>query len=293
MADSKLLVTGASGQLGQRVVHHLLDTLGHDPAAVTLVSRNVDGLAAFAERGVTLRRGDFDDRGSLVDAFSGAERLLLVSTNAVGRRLEQHQTALSAADEVGVDHVVYTSMPDPYTSQVSFAPEHAGTEDLVRRRAGQWTILRNHWYFENLFLTLPNLKQSRKWFTAAGAARNADVSRDDLALAAATALVRATGGRTHTLSGPEAFSVADVAARLSPVLGVDLEVVPVSDEALVAGMQSAGMPPAMAEMFASFDTNTRAGHMGTVTSELEALIGRPAQRFDDWLVEHAEDLRAI
>src|SRR3954468_3764326 len=97
---TKLLVTGASGQLGQRVLHHLLDTL-HVPAGdIIATSRKPDALSGWATRGVAVRAADFEDSMSLPAAFEGAERLLLVSTDAVdrpGRRTAQHQAAVEAA----------------------------------------------------------------------------------------------------------------------------------------------------------------------------------------------------
>lgn len=292
MSKARLLVTGASGQLGQRVAHHLLDTVGYAPEALTLITRTPERLSAFAERGVSVRRADFDDRGSLVEACAGVDRMLLISTADIGRRLEQHRQAIEVAAAAGVKHVVYTSMPGPSDSKVTFAPEHAGTEAALEASTlDGWTVLRNHWYFENLFMTLPTMKATGKWFTSAGEGLNADVARDDLALAAAQALAKQTGKKTFTLSGAESLGAPQVAGALSEVLGHTIEVVPVTDEELAAGMTAAGVPGPVAELFASFDANTRSGATGTVTSDLETLIGRPPVRFDAWLAAHAEALR--
>ncbi|MEM1413467.1 MAG: NAD(P)H-binding protein [Myxococcota bacterium] len=291
MSQPTLLVTGASGQLGRAVTSHLLDTLGVPASSLILLTRSPDKLDAPA--GAQLRRADFDAPATLGPAFAGADRVLLISTTAIGRRATQHQAAIEAAKAAGAQHLVYTSMPDPHDSEVSFAPEHAATERAIEASGLSGTsILRNHWYFENLHLTVPGmLAAGGKWFTAAGAGRMADVSRDDLALAAATALVKDTGHSVRTLSGAEALTTEEVAAKLGAALGTPLEVVHLEVEPLVAGMIEAGLPEPVARTFASFDTNTAAGHMAGVTGELEALIGRPAQRFDAWLADHAASLR--
>ncbi|MEO7911055.1 MAG: NAD(P)H-binding protein, partial [Roseiflexaceae bacterium] len=108
-----LLVTGASGQLGQRVIELLIEAnAGHIIAA----TRTPEKLAHLAARDVEVRQADFDDPSSLAAAFAGVERLLLISTDVVDgtdRRIVQHRNAVSAAAQAGVTHVVYTSLINP------------------------------------------------------------------------------------------------------------------------------------------------------------------------------------
>src|SRR5437899_11615343 len=106
-----LVITGAAGHLGRRTAELLLERV--DPAELILVSRSPQALGDLAARGATVRRGDFDDPGSLVAAFAGGKRLLLISTDAIGRRVPQHANAIQAARAAGVRHVAYTSIADP------------------------------------------------------------------------------------------------------------------------------------------------------------------------------------
>jgi len=97
---SNLLVTGASGHLGQQVLESLLVAGETNIIATT---RNLDKLSNFANQGVTVRYANFDEPESLKTAFAGAERLLLISTDALGdpeqpnKRLNQHKTAIQVA----------------------------------------------------------------------------------------------------------------------------------------------------------------------------------------------------
>lgn len=123
---TKLLVTGASGQLGALTLGELLDVLGVAPGDIVAGSRNLSKLADWAARGVETRRIDFDDP-DLATNLTGIDRILLISTDALdepGKRLTQHSAAIKAATEAGVGHV----MPDPENSLMPFAPDHAGTE---------------------------------------------------------------------------------------------------------------------------------------------------------------------
>ena len=281
-----LLVTGAAGHLGQRVIHHLLDTLKVPASRIIATSRKPDSLSALAERGVIVRAADFADAASLAGTFAGANRMLLISTDAIGHRLPQHRNAIAAAVEAGVSHVVYTSMPAPEGSPVLFAPEHAGTEAaLASSSLPGWTVLRNHWYFENLFMSLPSvLAMGGQWFSAAGDGKLANIARDDLARAAAVVLAdNSTGKATYTLSGAEALTTAQQAQAVSQAIGRPIQVIPVPVEALVQGMIGAGIPEAMARIVASFDISTAAGEAGTVTSDFKAITGIEPQSFSRWL----------
>lgn len=281
-------ITGASGHFGQRVLHHLLNTLAVPAARIVAASRQPARLAEWAARGVTVRALDFDEPATLPAALNEVERALLISTDALdrpGRRLEQHRRAVDAMAKAGVQHVVYTSCPRPDDSPLLLAPDHAGSEQaLAASTLPGWTVLRNHWYFENLPLFMAGALASGQWHAADGGQGSADIARDDLALAAATVLAGREGGkRTYTLSGREALTKAQIAQRVGTAIGRPIAVVPVPLEALVQGMVGAGLPEPVARVFASFDTNTAAGRVAEVTGDFRRITGREPQSFDEWL----------
>lgn len=294
----KLLVTGASGQFGQRVLHHLLDTLNIPASRIVAASRKPAALSPWAARGVATRRSDFDDAASLDAAFQGVDRLLLISTDVLdrpGHRLTQHAAAIDAAARAGVGHLVYTSMPEPEGSPLLIAPDHAGSEaTLAASSLPGWTVLRNHWYFENLYLSLPAAMATGQWYSAAGDGGIAHIARDDLARAAAAALAADfQGKRTLTLSGSRAYTTADMATLIAQATGKPLQVVPVPVEGLVQGMIGAGLPEPVARVLASFDTNTAAGRVDTVTNDFKTLTGVEPQSFEAWLDSHRSALAAL
>ncbi len=188
--DTTLLITGASGQLGRRVLELLLDAGAGKLIATT---RNPEKLAELARRGVVVRKADFDDAASLPAAFAGAGRLLLISTDAVGtpgRRIAQHRAAVDAAVRAGVKHVVYTSLTRPEPgSPVTFASDHYGTEQALAASPLGWTILRNNVYTDFLLRSLPQAVATGKLVAAAGDGGAGYVTREDCARVAAAALL--------------------------------------------------------------------------------------------------------
>ena len=295
-SSEMLAVSGAAGQLGRRVIAHLLDTERVAPSRLVAISRDPSHLADIAARGVTLRQGDFDDPASLGPAFAGVDRLLLISTNALeppGARLAQHLSAVAAAKTAGIKHVVYTSMPNPDDSVIPFAGDHLGTEQALAESGLGWTVLRNAWYFDNLLFTLPAVLASGTWYTAAGKGRAGNVSREDCARVAARVL--ASGASTnaiHDITGPAALTVEETAAALSDALGTPITVVQVSDEELVQGLIGAGFPEGLARIWASFDTNTRLGKFHVVTDAFRRLTGNAPETLGDFIRANKDALKA-
>ena len=287
-----MLVTGASGHLGGAIVRHLLDSLRVPAERLIVTTRNPDALADLASRGVTVRSADFDQPDTLAAAFTGADRLLLVSTDALmepGKRLTQHRAAVQAAIEAGVKHVVYTSLPSTDTSRVSFAPDHWGTEQALSASSLGWTVLRNAWYFENLAYSLPGALASGEWATSAGDGRIAYIARDDLARAAAVALASDDAtNRVLTLTGTQAYTARDIAARVSTLTGKLLSVVDITPAQQVEGLRAHRLPPVLADVFASFDVATAAGDLGEVTDDYAQLTGQSPTTLDAWLPANLE-----
>jgi NAD(P)H dehydrogenase (quinone) len=281
-----LLVTGASGKLGKAVVHHLLEA-GHPAGKIIATTRDVTKLSDLADKGVVVRPATFDDPQSLLTAFAGADRLLLISTDELstpGKRLVQHTNAVEAAAKAGVKRIVYTSMPKPEPGNaVLFAPDHYGTEQAIIASGMGYTILRNTWYQENLFLVLPDAFKSGTLYTSAGDGRISHIAHADCAKAAAAALASTSSeNRVLTLTGPELFTTAEIAALASSIVGKPLSVVNLTDEQLIGGMVAHGLPEPVAKVFASFDTNTRQGGFDIVTGDFQMLTGekpRPLKAF--------------
>jgi len=290
MTDSNTLygVTGASGKLGREVLDLLLDEQRVPAARIVAVTCDPSKLAAFAARGVQVRAGDFEKPETLPAAFSGVQRLLIISTDAVdrpGRRVQQHRNAIAAAKAAGVRHVVYTSMMEPdEASPVPFAVDHRLTEEALAESGLQYTSLRMMWYMEGLVARAGQALATGKWVTTAGEQKTANIAHMDCARAAAAALVSSDGGkRVLDMTGGEAHSVSEIAATLTRLTGKPIEVVHVTPEQYEAGLKAAGLPPFVVPIVWGIDVNTRMGRAGKVSGDYEKLTGRKATPLNDWL----------
>lgn len=143
----RLLVTGASGQLGRLVIDALLKTT---PAArISALVRKAEAAAALSALGVTAHVGDYTQPETLEAAFAGVDRLLLISSSEVGHRVAQHRNVVAAAKRAGVKLLAYTSLLHADASPLGLAGEHRETEAALRDAEAPFVLLRNGWYTEN------------------------------------------------------------------------------------------------------------------------------------------------
>lgn len=287
-----LLVTGAAGHLGRRVIELLLEAnAGH----VIATTRSPDKIADLAARGVEVRQADFDDPSLLAAAFAGADRLLLISTDALDgtdRRQVQHRNAVRAAEQAGVKHVVYTSLTRPEPgSPIAIAPDHYATEQALAASSLDWTVLRNNLYTDLFLQSLPHAVATGQLVVVAGDGKTGYVTREDCARAAAAALAADSSGRTTLdITGPAAITQAELAQIVSDVAGRPVAYVPVTADAVVAGMVAAGLPAFLADMLVTFGVGAADGTLDVASSAVTELTGKAPQSVRDYLAAHREAL---
>ncbi|NUK53644.1 SDR family oxidoreductase [Streptomyces lunaelactis] len=279
-----IIVTGANGQLGRAIVE---DLLGRVPAGQIAVSvRDAAKAQVLQERGVRVRRGDFDDPASLAHAFEGASQVLIVSAATTGEAaIAQHRTAIEAAQKAGAHRILYTSHQGANPSS-PFAPmpDHAATEAILRDCGVPFTSLRNGFYAST---TVRLLGAALKTGELA-APQDGPVSwtaHTDLAEAAAITLAEdgRFDGPTPPLTASQALDLADIAEIASDLIGRPVKRVIVTDEDYRAGLVSHGVPETQAEMLLGLFAASRQGEFSQVDPTLADLIGRPSTPVQDVL----------
>ncbi|GGU38017.1 SDR family oxidoreductase [Nocardioides albus] len=269
-----IAITGASGQLGRLVADQLLETV--DPAEVVLLTRDPAKLADYAARGADIRAADFGEPEELTEAFAGVERVLLISTDVVGARVEGHRAAIDTAAKAGVRHIAYTSVPGPTPDNpAGVVPDHAATEEALRESGLAWTMLRNNLYADMQVDAIAQAATSGQLVTNIGDGGAAYVTRADCA-AVAVGVLTGEGheGQAYDVTGPQAYTAADLAELAGEQSGTPVAVVQVDDDAYTAGLVAAGLPDFIAPLLTSFGAATRLGKLATVTDVVERVGGR-------------------
>lgn len=273
-------VSGASGKLGRTVVEHLAGDTGSHP--VVGISR----APATMPSGIEGRRGDYDDPASLVSAYEGLDRLLLIPSADLrpGVRGRQLTAAIDAAVQVGVRHVVLMSAAG--TRQ---APDTAiggaywtGEQHLIKT-APQWTILRMNYYAESMAEEI-QMSLGTNVLTGLGDERVAYVCRDDLAAAAAGILVGdGHAGAIYNGTGPAVVSGPERAAIVSEILGKSISYAVIIEGQLRGALSQAGLPPSIIDAIAEIKETFVRGYFDILTSDIQRLSGRAPRSFRDVL----------
>ncbi len=268
------VVTGATGKLGRHVVKGLLERV---PAKDLRVAVRDPGKATdLAAAGVDVRRADYNDTAALVEAFVGADRLLLISSSGVGRRLAHHRAVVDAAVKAGVGHIAYTSILRAPTTPIALAGEHRQTEALIAATGKPFVFLRNGWYIENHTDQLPIILQHGTIAAAAGDGRFASATRADYA-AAAVAVLTTPGhdGKAYELAGDQPFTLAELAAEISKQAGRPVSYTNLSPAQYREVLVGAGLPDAYADILVDADVHASGGALDDSSGDLRRLIGRP------------------
>jgi NAD(P)H dehydrogenase (quinone) len=271
-------ITGASGALGRAITDYVLRS--HPAEQLVLLSRTPNDLVVPEGAPVTVRPVDFDDPDTLREAFAAIDVLMLISTDAVGRRAAQHVAAIGAAAKAGVERIVYTSLPN---ANADFPPrlrflsdDHTATEAALFTASPAWTVLRNALYLDVLLDMWRKAGSSGRLATNNGAGRHAPVARDDCAAAAAAVLLGdGHENRIYDIAGARLVDDRDVAEVLTVRYGRYVNVVDVGDQQFEAGLLAAGMPPEIAGTLTGFGTAIRGNRFITPLGDTEKLIGRP------------------
>ncbi|MCU4179236.1 SDR family oxidoreductase [Bosea sp. BH3] len=280
----RFVVTGASGQLGRLVVAALARRIGS--SAVAAVVRDPSRAASLFPAGVSIRKGDYEQPETLEAAFAGAERLLLISSNAVGARVPQHRNAIEAAKRAGVKRIAYTSLLHADVSKLGLAEEHRQTEALIAASGLDHSLLRNGWYTENYAASIPPALQHGAFIGSAGAGRISSASRQDYAEAAAVALIGDSAARVaHELAGDSSYSLTEFAAELSHQAGKPIPYVDMPEAEYRAALLGAGLPEGLAELIANSDAAAANGALFDESRTLSQLIGRPTTPFAATIAE--------
>jgi NAD(P)H dehydrogenase (quinone) len=276
-AQERIIVSGASGQLGGLVVEELL-ARKVAPQNLILVTRTPEGLKHYSSLGASVRFGDFTKPESLAAAYAGGTRMLLISVNAGGgQRPELHKAGIDAAIAAGVKQIAYTSYvnADRYTDSV-IAVDHRRTERYLQESGVAWTMLRNQIYANGLPDQAVQIVRDGKLVTSTPDARVAYVTREDCAAAAAAVLTTpGHDNKAYNITGPDGIGPRELLALAEEISGKKLELVVLDEEAYRKYLLDNGTPESAVNGALSFAAELDSPYLREPSSAVADLTGRP------------------
>ena len=281
---TKVLVTGATGNVGSRVVQELRARGAFIRAFVRDPVRAAEKLGA----GVELAVGNFSDTASVRPALEGADYLFL--TSADGPQMVEHETTvIDAAAAAGVSQIVKLStLGAQVGSPLPPFDWHGRIEEHLWRSELPAIVLQASFYMSNLFGSAEAIRQTGKLVAPADGAKIAMIDPRDVAAVAAVVLsTDGYEGQTYELTGPEAITYEHIAEELSAATGRPIEFVDVPDEAARQSFVEAGMPDWLVEHLIELFGIIREGALKQTTDTVRTLSGREPRTFAQFAREHA------
>ncbi|MFD2937645.1 SDR family oxidoreductase [Spirosoma flavum] len=271
-----ILVTGATGQLGTTVIHHLLQKI--PPSQIAAFVRDETKAANLIKQGVTIRIGHYDDINTLNHAMQGIKTLLLIAGTDEENRVSQHQNVVNTAKKADVQRIAYTSraLKDPATLVNQLMKGHFQTEDYIKASGLPYILFRNILYMD----AIPQFVGGDAVFERginlpAGQARVALALRNEMGEAIANALVtNHEGSTTYRLTGSESYSFYDIAAALTNLSGQSVVYSPSEPATFETQLIGRGLSAVMARRITGFIKDIANGQEDLVSPDLERLLGR-------------------
>ncbi len=275
-----IAVTGATGQLGQLVIKHLLDKV--EPQQIVALVRSLDKAASLTSLGIQIRQGDYSKPEILESALEGVTKLLLISSSEVGQRAVQHKNVIDAAKQAGVELLAYTSLLHADTSPLALAEEHVETEAYLKQENVPHVILRNGWYTENYLASVAPAIANGGFIGCAQDGKISSAAREDYAEAASVVLTSKESqvGKVYELSGDEAYTLTELSALISDKSGKEIPYINMEEADFAKALESAGLPGPFAAVLANSDTGASKGALYDDSKTLSELIGHPTKSLE-------------
>lgn len=285
-----ILITGATGTTGREVVAEL-KRLG--ARGVRALVRDPGRADFIREAGFETVAGDFERPETLDAALVGVERALLL-TPPTPDTVSHHRDFINAATAAGVRRVVKLSaFGADADAPEGFGRWHGQSENLLKTSGLKWTILRPNFFMQNLLGQARQIAATGSIHQPLGDARASFIDARDIAAVAARALTgEGHDGQTYTLTGPEALSYAEVAAKLSEASGRVINYVPVTPEQFRAGALAAGLPEWLVSALERLNELFASGRAAEVTDAVRRVGGKEPTTFEQFARDYAEAFRA-
>ncbi|MFB9076306.1 SDR family oxidoreductase [Flavobacterium procerum] len=282
----KILVTGANGHYGKEVLKALLNN-GSDKKNIYAMVRNKSKASELKSLGIQIVFGDYEDYDSLINAFSGIDKLLFVSGSEVKNRITQHKQVVKAAKNAGVKHILYTSQQhksDDRDSPIYFIiKSHLATETAIMNSGMDFTILRNALYMDMLPEFLGKKVVEEGIFLPAGQGKIAFTLRSEMAETAAVILAsHGHKNKIYEISG-SSISFTEIAQKISEIKGQNITYLSPDSKVFINAAVKKGAPKMAIKMLAGFAQAAQTGELDSRSSQMEKLLGRKPSQVNEFL----------
>jgi len=283
----KILVTGATGNIGSQLVLRLKENNLEVIAGVSSLSK----AGRFSKQSVDTAILNFAQPDSLKTAFDGVDRLFLLLP-LVEPMGDWGPRVIAAAKKAGVQFILRSSgLGAGLQTDFELGQVHGRIDQALMDSGLSYTIVRPNSFMQNYLNYFGGMiKDQQSIFLPQGQGRISLIDVRDIAAVDAEILASPEKHleKTYDLTGPEALNNEDIALILSRVIGKPITYVDIDEPTARQGLAQMGMPEWNIRLMESLNRRIKLGMTAETTHWVRMVAGRPPTTFEEFARDHGD-----
>lgn len=281
-------ITGATGHLGMKLTEEALKRVS--PENIVLSVRNPEKAAQYEEKGVAVKKADYNIVEEMIEAFKGTDVLIYVPSISFPStvRIAEFEKSVQAAEKANVKHVIFVGfVADQENNPFKMSPFFGYVSRRLASSNLSYTLVRNAMYADPLAPYLPELVERGRLLYPVGEGKISFISREDIARAIIQLAIKPElhGGR-YTLTGEKAYSMPELAKVLSNVSHSTIKYNPMTVEEFASTYDE---PKGFGEVLVSLYVAAERNLMDEVTDDYQLITGEKTEDLESYLMHNYKE----
>lgn len=290
--SNKILITGATGSLGSKVINLLKEKTKIENLAVLVRDEKNELAKQYVNDGIDVRIGDYANLESLESSFKDIDTLYFVSGGDDNERAKLHKNVVDSAKKAGIKHILYTSAvwKDESNSSplANLVDSHLQTETCIKTSGITYTILKHNLYAEVIEMMIGDKSQLLKTKTIYLPTANGLASfipKKDLAEAEVKILLNPLpySNKVLEFNGSEQISFSDIAKKISEIVKEPIQYISPTKKEFEEQMSKFGLPSHIIEILTTFSIAIANREFDQQSNDLERVLGRKTTSLSEFL----------
>jgi len=273
--NNKILVTGATGNIGRNVVE-LLKEKGADFVAATS-SNAIEGLNSVSM--------NFADMASLEKAMNGISTVFMVIPSHP-EMVRWGENIINAAKKSGVKHIVRSSGSlANINSEILIEKLLATTDEYLKQSGINYTITAPSFFMQNFINYFTADYKSGVIYQPTGDEKINWIDLRDIAAVNVEILLNPEKylGQTLTITGSECLNYKEAINQMNEITAKETKYISVPNEAAIQGMKDINFPPFIIDIMMSLNESIKQGHAVETTDTVEKVTGQKPITFKQFV----------
>jgi uncharacterized protein YbjT (DUF2867 family) len=277
--NNKILITGATGNIGKEIIK-LLKTNNANFVALTTKDEVIKGVESV--------KADFADTESLQKVMNGVSTLFLLLPSHP-EAIKFGKNAIDTAKECGVKHIVRSSGSFANPNSELFIEKLLGTTDKYLKESGiNYTITAPSSFMQNFSTTMAKDYKNGVIYQSAGEGKNSWIDLRDIAAVNIAVLLNPEKylNETLTITGQESFNYQGAINIMNEITGKETKYFAISNEIAIKTMTDMQLPQFFIDLLISLNESIKQGHFEKITNTVETVTGKKPITFKQFVTNY-------